>query len=485
MKKYLFLSLIIINVKLSYSQTCNCSETFSWLKETFEKNDAGFQYAIDLKGQKEYINHSQSYFQKAKEITDKQQCSDTLFNWLKFFRKGHIWFGIDEEIKTSSASLQKRKKKIQQQFKNWKTFPYKEKEFNNYISKISSAGFEGIWQSSAYTIGVKKVNNDYVGFIIEGDGVYWSKSQIKFVIKDSSDILSATYYMQDHSPKSIKRVELIGSNYLQLDWITLKRVSPIYDRDVYADLYYKFTSSINPIIEKLSNNTIALRIPSFSDSEKSKIDSVISANQKLITSTENLIIDLRGNGGGSDMSFQNLIPLIYTNPISEVGVRFLSTPLNNTRMEEFATNPNFSDSDKKWAKNALDKLNKHIGEFVNVEDSIITTFKLDTIYPFPKNVGIIINEENASTTEQFLLAAKQSKKVKLFGNTTGGILDISNMHFVSSPCGNFKLGYCLSKSNRIPSFAIDGKGIQPDHYIGENIPKHLWLKYVNNILNYK
>lgn len=127
MKKYLFLSLIIINVKLSYSQTCNCSETFSWLKETFEKNDAGFQYAIDLKGQKEYINHSQSYFQKAKEITDKQQCSDTLFNWLKFFRKGHIWFGIDEEIKTSSASLQKSKKKFNNNLKIGKHFPIRKK----------------------------------------------------------------------------------------------------------------------------------------------------------------------------------------------------------------------------------------------------------------------------------------------------------------------------------------------------------------------
>jgi len=84
---------------------------------------------------------------------------------------------------------------------------------------------------------------------------------------------------------------------------------------------------------------------------------------------------------------------------------------------------------------------------------------LDTVYEYPKNIGIIINENNGSTTEQFLLAAKQSKKVKLFGTTTMGVLDISNMHFVQSPCEEFKLGYCLSKSMRIPHMTIDNKGI--------------------------
>ena len=30
--------------------TCDCSETFKWVKETFEKNDAGFDYAVQQKG---------------------------------------------------------------------------------------------------------------------------------------------------------------------------------------------------------------------------------------------------------------------------------------------------------------------------------------------------------------------------------------------------------------------------------------------------
>ncbi len=105
------------------------------------------------------------------------------------------------------------------------------------------------------------------------------------------------------------------------------------------------------------------------------------------------------------------------------------------------------------------------------------------VYDHPKNVGILINEKNGSTTEQFLLAAKQSKKVKLFGVTTAGILDISNMYFVNSPDNEFKLGYSLSKSMRIPEMTIDNKGIQPDYYIDKSIPKYKWIEFVSNVLN--
>ncbi|MBW6460369.1 MAG: hypothetical protein K0B08_07315 [Bacteroidales bacterium] len=64
-----------------------------------------------------------------------------------------------------------------------------------------------------------------------------------------------------------------------------------------------------------------------------------------------------------------------------------------------------------------------------------------------------------------------------------GVLDISNMYYVESPCGEFELGYSLSRSMRIPEFSIDDKGIQPDYYLDKGIPEHKWVNYVNDILN--
>jgi C-terminal processing protease CtpA/Prc len=100
-------------------------------------------------------------------------------------------------------------------------------------------------------------------------------------------------------------------------------------------------------------------------------------------------------------------------------------------------------------------------------------------------VGIIIDNGCGSTTEQFLLAAKQSKKVKLFGVTTYGVLDISNMAFIESPCKEFELAYAMSRSLRIPEMTIDDIGLQPDFYIDKTIPQYKWVEFVNEILNQK
>jgi len=91
-------------------------------------------------------------------------------------------------------------------------------------------------------------------------------------------------------------------------------------------------------------------------------------------------------------------------------------------------------------------------------------------------------EDNGSTSEQFLLAARQSKKVKLFGTTTLGELDISNMYPISSPDQKYTLWYCTSKSLRIPENTIDNKGIAPDFFIDKSIPKKQWLSYIVGVL---
>lgn len=465
------------------AQDCNCNENYNWLKETFEKNDAGFQYAIDQKGQEKYKEHCEVYASKTKTINQKDSCAKALMNWLLFFRKGHIWIGVNQsQANAGNQWTPENPAAVKEQFKNWETYPYKEKEFSKFLSQLKEPSIEGVWASPPYKIGVKKVDNKYIGFIIEADGVYWTKSQVKFKLEEKNGKMTAVYHPLDHSTLELDNVELVGNNYLKIGPYFFNRDQPHFAGQKNIELSVRSLSSEGPFFESISASTNLLRIPSFSDSEKGVIDSIIAANEKLILQTENLIIDLRYNGGGSDISYQNLLPFLYTNPIREVGVKYLSTPLNNRRMEEFASSPDNSEEDNEWYKNTLERLNNNIGKFVGIGDTSISVSTLDTIYPFPKKIGIIINEGNASTTEQFLLAAKQSQKVKLFGTTTMGCLDISNMYFTDSPSGEFKLGYCLSKSNRIPEFMIDEKGIQPDYFLDSSISQYDWIDYVIQIL---
>ncbi|RMH63122.1 MAG: hypothetical protein D6677_07870 [Calditrichaeota bacterium] len=253
----------------------------------------------------------------------------------------------------------------------------------------------------------------------------------------------------------------------------------------------RFLHETRPFIEPINRQTLYLRIPSFHPNAKKTIDSLIISNMSRITQVENLIIDIRNGTGGSDESYQKIMPLLYTNPIRMPNVEFLSTRLNNQRMYELATNSgiaqmfglNLSPEERQEFRRYYDILSQHLGEFVNLDSEDVSITMFDTVYAFPQKVGILINEKNVSTDEQFLLEARQSKKVKLFGRTTRGGLDVSNLYLTYSPDKDFMLVYALSRSLRIPEFVVDDIGIKPDYYLDHAIPESLWINYVTKILN--
>jgi len=466
-----------------YAQECECKTQFEWVKKTFEENDAGFEYALSNKGEAAYRQHTEAILEKIGKLEDPAACTGLLYEWLTFFRKGHIAIRPTANNLASRGGEAPNEADIIRQFEDWERLEVDVEEFRESLAGVEQPGYEGIWVSPPYTIGIKQQGDEYVGFIIEADGVYWRRGQVKLRIRPEGEEAGAVFYMRDHSAREFEKAELLGNNYLKMGFVLLERSFPQMEPDDQIEQYVRSMNASAPYLEAVNEQTLLLRIPSFSYNQKQLIDSVIHASRDEILRTPHLIIDLRNNGGGSDASYHELIPLIYTNPIRTVGVMYLSTTLNNQRMLDFANDESWPESDRKWAKEAYDTLNKHLGEFVNLGDSPVSITTRDTIYPYPKQVAIIINENNASTTEQFLLAAKQSKKVKLFGTTTYGILDISNMYFVPAPCGNFELGYCLTKSMRIPEMTIDGKGLQPDFYLDKSIPDYEWIQFVASVLH--
>lgn len=482
MKKTIGLLLLgILSVNLNYGQTCDCAGNFEWVKKTFEENDAGFSYVMATKGAQAYASHNQHFAEKVKAEHDLVKCSTLLYEWLTFFRSGHIAIRINEKLLQSGTTQQAKN------FDDWESRKVDVPAFEKYLERKQSVDYEGIWASPPYKIGIRKEGKDYIGFIIASEASTWTKGQVKLKITPSGDKDSAVLYLRDHSTQPTDVVELIGKNHLRVGAMSCVRVAPKLEDDELMLRYLKSLYASKPYLEQLSPTTLLLRIPSFKQSAKKDIDSVLATNRAKILSTENLIIDITNGTGGDDDSYAGILPFLYTNPIRAIGVEYLSTKLNNQRMLDFINKPEygFDDTRKKWARTSYDELTKKPGQFVNLGQEIVGITRMDTIYPFPKNVGIIINNGNGSTDEQFLLDARQSRKVKLFGRTTFGVLDISNMYFVESPGKEFTLGYALSRSMRIPDMTIDGKGIPPDYFLDKSIPEYKWVAFVEDVLNGK
>ena len=451
----------------------DCNAEYAWLKSTFENNDAGFSHAVLIKGQQAYQDHNTVTLKKIENLSQPQACHKVLRDWLAFFRKGHIGLSLNANQASSPSTTPAISAE-----------PFDLASFKKRTASADPEDLLGIWQFSGYTVALDKSEGGYTGFILESSNPSWKPNHIKLHLKQKDRKLTAIYYMGDRSANAIDDVKRLGNNAIILDggFVTMRRLDPKTPDTPEIDRYVRLSAAGTPSFEKLSEHTVLIRIPTFNHSQKNDIENLIKAHYQTITDTHNLIIDLRGNGGGSDISYKPLIPILYTNPIRTVGMEMLSTPLNNQRMSDFVTDPDFPAELKTWAKESLVVLKENEGKFINLDKDKVEIETLDNILPKPVNVAILIDGGNGSTSEQFLLAAKQSNKVKLFGTTTAGVLDISNMYRVNSPSGQLTLHYSLSRSYRIPDMAIDGKGIQPDYFIDSSIPQYQWIDFTQKLL---
>ena len=222
------------------------------------------------------------------------------------------------------------------------------------------------------------------------------------------------------------------------------------------------TPPLNPSVAVISPDAFLVRVPSFDWNFKSKLDALIQTNDSLIQSRDILIIDLRGNGGGSDPTYELLSPYLYSRPVVNIGTSILATKEVADSWEALLAEV---PAQMKEAHDSIQAVVRRIrlappGSYILGAEDSTNTFP--TVLAKPSRIGIIIDGECASTTEQFLLEARQSSKVVLFGETTAGILDYANVRTFNLASGKVFLGMPTTRSRRLPKDPVDNVGISPN-----------------------
>lgn len=245
-------------------------------------------------------------------------------------------------------------------------------------------------------------------------------------------------------------------------------------------------SNIYFTFKDIDENSSMLRIPDFSWNSKQLIDTLILNNIEKITSKSILIIDLRGNGGGTDYAYQELLPLIYSNSYISKRAEYLASEGNIRHFEKALQNGNIKKGKEEQIRILIDSLKANKGGYYQQNPN--DTIKGDIKYSKPSLVGVIIDDFCASSCEQFILSAKHSNKTTVFGTRTLGVLDYSNVVPESLLTKGFYVRYPMTRSTRLPENPVDNVGIKPDVEINKPVNLNLkdeiddWVIYVNEYL---
>jgi hypothetical protein len=460
--KFLIFTIAFLGLPFLMQAQCNCQEEFSKIKNHLESNYAGFKDKVTPKNIKKYKDFTADKEQVVTKAKNKSQCYFIINQWMSYFNDNHLYTVLNTEAI----------EKIQPQ-KLQTDFPIEKLTVSEaLIKKLESAkGIEGIYtkKGEGFSIAVLKNKNpfrDYVAIVIKSSDSKFENGTVLAELKEKSEneyfLLYNSAHMLAFATIKPKNGELISG--------FVKNEKEIVDNENY-NFEAKF----------LNENTLYFNIPSFSWEAKPMVDSLFVAQKENLSKSANLIIDLRNNGGGSDDVYSVISPYLYTQPIKGIGVDMFSSNDNIKGWELMLQDPNLPLDNKAEYQKMIDKLKLKLNQNVNIVEDYIDTSYIPLL--FPKNVVILINEGCASSTEQFLLEAIQSKKVTLMGQNTSGTLDYSNLResdFCEMP---YILWTPTTRSRRIDiGEGIDGIGIKPTIYLTE---KQDWIKEALKFLTNK
>lgn len=451
-KLYLLLLLLPVLGRAQAPATCGCAQNLVEVQRLLAINYAGYRDKV-TPATKPRLDSLAAALRPQADTARASSCPEILQQYLRFFRDGHVQLSDNAPAKLNADSIRAR-------YAASERLPWTRASFRAYLDDASrpKKALEGIWLDGGgggYVVGiVAQGSAGYQGFVLKADSTFWVPGQVKFSFADpAGGPTRATYYMRDHSAQT-RPVQVAAEGVLDMS-------GPWYR--VYPGSAARPAALARHSFRMLDDTTALYRIASFDGRYRPKIDSITKANAANLARTRLLILDVRGNGGGSDNSYRSLVPYLYTNPVEEVSVALYSTPDNNAKYSG-ALFPDMTLKEKLYFAALQRRLNARLGQLVPLEGTkqVNQLPKPSHLHPELTRVAVLQNHNCASTTEQFLLLARQSKKTTTFGENSAGVLDYANMQFKALPCYNLRLGWATSRSFRLDrGQGIDNVGLAP------------------------
>ena len=229
---------------------------------------------------------------------------------------------------------------------------------------------------------------------------------------------------------------------------------------IYPDLMEEYRPQA--VARKVTDKTFLIRFPSCGGRNPDIKWIKNSVKQFKKSHCENLILDIRGNGGGADHFFYPYLQLLYDHVATRTSIEFRNTPQNMAYLKPMD-----------WFPRVQQQAIEHPQqEFIPLGCGTVYYKKRDK--KVHKAAMIIDNCVGSSGEEMVLEIRGSSDRVTVYGrDNTFGCLDFANVSSAVMPNCGIHFGVPLSRSTGLPETSVDKNGIAPDVRIELPLPAKL------------
>ncbi len=480
MKRIFLLVFCILGRYTVFAQTCSCPDLLGQVISKTESDYAGYIHKVKEKDSSQYIGLKAMLKNKAVN-TSFIDCYGVLQQYVAFFHDGHL--DIFESPPKQPDSLAATVKTL--------SVPANYKEIIS--QKTGKDSIEGIWTTAGYqqVVIIKTGNNTFSGVVQQTSSPKWAPGMVKMEIeKTAKNTYNISVYRGDFARLRFEDIHIFKNVFLAMGNYRFAKTWPV-------NAEYKYINTKDPqlpVIKVIDKNNVLLTVPSALIDGR-YLDSLLTKNDALIKSTPNLIVDVRGNGGGNYIwgSIYDIANTIVRPEPKKPGVSDLMLMASR---DDAVYLYNMS---AYYRKKKDDRATKYY-------DSLITVIKANpgtmigfsfyrsrpdtdkrVVYKYPAHIAVITDKAVASAGEAFIIGLKEtSSKMTLYGDNTFGMIDYSSVNALpigDKNCPWYYWGYPVFFSTDIKTNPINPTGIKPDIYIPAQ--EKDWVQWVANDLNEK
>lgn len=496
----------------SQDKACSCTDEFKFLKGYVERNHPAFGDNVNETNRSQYDEFVDQVGKDIENDPVNDHCILYLKRYLGYFKDNH------SQINDRGVIVDENDEEAMKQFFASPRFQERERieidllGIETYLSSGKADAVEGIYESQdgTYKVALLKNQNDfrdYYGVILESKTKIWEPGQVKFELKILAENRFQGYFYYKFYSLNSESVSLEGNRLGS--W---KKMGEDAQEKAVS------TSPSNQVpnlfeFKKIDAQTGYISIRTFDGYFKNQFDSLFQTHENDIMSLPKLIIDVRGNGGGSDALLAAFYPLFYTDTIKTELPQIYATNDNLKTYKELYENMK-ADS-LRYGRGTIEGFERMIGkmqnagegEFINMFDPMdgqIDEMSLgfgSQVFQFhstmsknnryrliyspqkaalpskPEKIVVLMDRECASTCENFILLASQSKKVITYGDNSGGYKGYGNVFTVKTPMG-YNLNLTTTRYEEQAKYEF--VGIPPMIRAGQNED---WIEKAVELLN--